>query len=353
MKIISRFFQLLCFLIIFITTTSFASQQLIIEPDAGREPLLNAIQKAHSSIDVIMYGLTDSAFTHALIEAKKSGKHVKILLEPEPYRAKDENIAAIKHLKSENIAVQWPSKRFYLTHQKTFLIDQRYAIVLTFNLTHSTFKNQRNFGLIIDDPAMVKEIYAVYEADCQHNPAPIGHPDLIWSPDNAQDKILAFIRSAHSNIKVYAQDISDYQTVGALARAARTGVKVQVLTSKKPNGPSKKMAYLQKAGVDIRISRKYMIHAKVILIDDKKAIVGSINLTTPSLKKNRELAIITQDPNVIAPLRHTFDQDWEKAKLTESHHQHPHKQRSHNDLQHDLQQIEYWARVALKILKNS
>ena len=68
-----------------------------------------------------------------------------------------------------------------------------------------------------------------------------------------------------------------------------------------------------------------MIHAKVFIIDNEKAVIGSINLTRASLDDNRELAVITEDPTVLKQLIHTFDQDWKSEnsppplKMTSRH----------------------------------
>lgn len=310
----SKPMQILRFIFIFflsfiLVSTSFADR-LIIEPDAGREPLVTEIKKAKSSVDLVMYGFTDGTLLNALIEAKKSGKNVQVLLEPSPYKAAGENAFAIKRLQSANINLQWPSDEFKLTHQKTFLIDKRSAIIMTFNLTHSTFKNERNFALIIDNPAMVNEINQVFIADWQHRHITVSNPNLIWSPDNSRKKIIAFIRSANASIKMYAQDLSDYQMIGALANAAREGKTVEILMMEPKNKKNKKLAYLRKAGATIHFSKNYIIHAKVIIIDQKQAMLGSINLTKASINNNRELSVITKDPRVVTTLSHTFEQDY-------------------------------------------
>jgi cardiolipin synthase len=291
------------------------ADELIIEPDAGRAPLLSAINHANTSIALVMYGMTDTAFTQALIAAKNQGKAVHILLEPTPYKTENENQSTIQQLQAEHIDLQWPDKAFKLTHQKTFLIDQRYAIVMTFNLTHSTFKQQRNFALIINDPAEIHEIQQVFMADCAHQVIAVHQPNLVWSPDNSREKILRLIRSAHTDLMIYAQDISDYQIIGALAKAAHAGINIEVLlplNAKKYR--SKKLAYLKKSGAQIRYSRKYYIHAKVLLIDHQKALIGSINFTKSSLENNRELSVITTDEQVISKLNNTFEQDWNQIR---------------------------------------
>ncbi len=309
--------RLLC---CFFLTSTLHAEQLIIEPDAGRTPLLTAIQHAKSSVDVVMYGFTDLAFMNALINAHTDKKTVRILLEPEPYRATNENSLAIRQFRTANVDLYWPASSFQLTHEKALIFDQQTAMVLTFNLTHSSFRNERNFGLVLTDPGQLREIEAVFMADTHHQHFTVSQPNLVWSPDNSREKILRLIRSARSEIKIYAQDISDYKIIGALAASARSGIDVKILSSIPPEKlHGKKFSYLSKAGVTIHHSRHYYIHAKVMLIDQKRVLIGSINFTQSSLEKNRELSVITEDPNVIHQINTTFDDDWGTMQKTARH----------------------------------
>jgi len=307
-----NFYPIFFITFIFFFFSSFSvAEKLIIEPDAGRAPLLAAIKNAKSSIDIVMYGFTDEAFINALVAAKNHGKNVNVLLEPQPYKAENENNKTIRQLHAENIQLQWPDPSFKLTHQKTLIFDQQSAIVMTFNLTHASFNRERNFALILTEPNEVQEIKQVFDADWTHQNITVTHPNLLWSPNNSREKILRFIQSARSEIKIYAQDVTDYQTIGALANAARTGVNVKILLSASAEKwQSRKFSFLKKSGVMIHRSRHYYIHAKVMMIDHQRAILGSINLTKPSLDDNRELSVITQDADVIKQLNDTFDHDW-------------------------------------------
>ena len=49
---------------------------------------------------------------------------------------------------------------------------------------------------------------------------------------------------------------------------------------------------------------------KIIVVDGKQAFVGSENISTYSLDKNRELGILVSDNTVISTLQQTFQQDW-------------------------------------------
>jgi cardiolipin synthase len=306
-----------CSLLFSLNSQSLANQQLIIEPDAGRAPLLNAIHNAKSSVDLVMYGLTDLQFVDALTRANAKNKNVKVLLQHYPYKADDENKAAIADLQAANTPLHWPDEKFKLTHQKTLLIDDNYAIIMTFNLTHGSFTKERNFALVVTDPAIVSEIKHVFDADWQHTDVTVHDANLIWSPDNSREKLIALIQTAKTEIKIYAEGLNDYEIVGALAKAARNGVKITVLTSSFGDKPvSKQFKYLAKNGVNILYSKDYVIHAKIMVIDQTRAVLGSINMTRQSINNNRELAMITDDANIIHQLSQTFDNDSRHATPT-------------------------------------
>lgn len=201
-------------------------------------------------------------------------------------------------------------------------MDGKKALVMTFNFTHSTFKNQRNFALVLDDAKTVKAIESIFSADWNHTPIVNASPDIILSPDDSRVKLISMIKNAKYTIRIYAQNITDYKTVGALAAAAKNGVNVALLTSGSLR--KKQAAYLTRAGVNIRYSKPLYIHAKAFIIDDNKAVIGSINLTQASLDDNRELAVITQDPAVIKQLKNTFIHDWDQSSaITQAANKYP------------------------------
>jgi len=52
------------------------------------------------------------------------------------------------------------------------------------------------------------------------------------------------------------------------------------------------------------------MHANIMVIDGRKAFVGSQNISAQSLDQNRELGIIISDQGVLQTLQQTFQQDW-------------------------------------------
>jgi cardiolipin synthase len=59
------------------------------------------------------------------------------------------------------------------------------------------------------------------------------------------------------------------------------------------------------------------MHAKMMLVDGQRAFVGSENISTASLERNRELGILVSDQKVLSTLQQTFQLDWSDSHLVQ------------------------------------
>jgi phosphatidylserine/phosphatidylglycerophosphate/cardiolipin synthase-like enzyme len=92
---------------------------------------------------------------------------------------------------------------------------------------------------------------------------------------------------------------------------------------------------LRRFGVRVRKQKNLRVHAKLLIVDDKRALVGSMNIDRSAFDLRRELGIIIDDPAVVGRLEEVFASDW---KL--SHHYEPPDPLDHNpppedDFPHD------------------
>jgi phosphatidylserine/phosphatidylglycerophosphate/cardiolipin synthase-like enzyme len=55
------------------------------------------------------------------------------------------------------------------------------------------------------------------------------------------------------------------------------------------------------------------IHAKAIVVDGARAYVGSENLSTQSLDRNREVGIL-ENGSIASTIQRVFEGDWKQAK---------------------------------------
>jgi len=68
-------------------------------------------------------------------------------------------------------------------------------------------------------------------------------------------------------------------------------------------------ARLLDAGVRIWSYQPTMIHAKIVLVDDMVACVGSANFDRRSMKLNHEVEVMVLDADVVAELDRHYDED--------------------------------------------
>ena len=67
-------------------------------------------------------------------------------------------------------------------------------------------------------------------------------------------------------------------------------------------------------GAKIHTLRHLKLHGKMLLADEKRAIVGSINLTPGSFDARRELAIETTSRHVVKRLVEVSHRDWKHSR---------------------------------------
>lgn len=301
------------FIFIFLTCcliqTAFADQ-LIVEPDRGRAPILDFIHQSRHSLNLVMYDFTDKTLLNALLAQQHAGNQVKVILEKAPYKNEGLNINTMNIMDNQKLAWHPGARYFQFTHQKSLVSDDQQALIMTFNFTLSSFKNQRNFALLVMNPKLSHDINATFNTDWQQRPSTnTVDPHLLFSPNNSREGYTQAIHHSLHTIDLYQQSLADAGMVNALCDAARRGVRVRVITSKLPTKQFN--TALVNAGVIIEISKKLYIHAKALGIDNHTLILGSVNFTPTSLDHNRELAIITTDPSAIQTFMNTFNQDWE------------------------------------------
>ena len=292
---------------------------LIIEPSAGFSPVYGLINGARRSIDVTMYEFADTTAEHDLAAAAKRGVQVHVILDE---REKNINSNTFSYLSSHRVKVVWSSSRFTYTHQKTLVIDGSKAVIMTANLTSEYYPTSRDFLVIDTNRADVAAITAVFDADFAHRAVRPGDgADLVWSPTDSQDKLLALINGATSSLRIYSEEMGDTTVENALVRAAKRGVDVQVCGENEDGEYDSAYAKLARAGIHVSYyssSTGFYIHGKVIEADygtgHARMFVGSENFSRTSLDDNRELGLIISDPAVLSAMARTFTADFRNGQ---------------------------------------
>lgn len=272
---------------------------------------MTAIDKANREILVEVYLLSDKQIIQALETASNRGVAVRILLEKHPFGGSNVNIKTYQELQRTHIPVKWTSNAFSLTHEKAMVIDGQEAFVLNQNLTVSSFSKNREYDIEDFNPEDVGEIRRMFIADWERKNFTPTDDNLVISPVSSRDGLSALIQSATKSIVMETEVIEDRSLVDLLASKSRT-ISLYIITPTLSQISSNKPALdtLSRAGAHVKtISSPYM-HAKLILVDDSKAYVGSVNLSTQSMDENRELGIIISQRDIVSKLSEDFAADW-------------------------------------------
>jgi cardiolipin synthase len=295
------------------------SGPLYTEPSAGFSAVYRLIGHARHSIDVTMFEFTDTKAEHDLAAAAKHGVRVKMVLDQ---REKSTNSDTYHYLSDHGVKVTWSSPRYEYTHQKTVVIDSHTALIMTANLTSQYYSTNRDFLIEDTKHADVSAIVKVFKADFAHRPVTPGDGrDLVWSPTNSQDRLLALINGAHQSLRIHSEEMGDATIEDALIKAADRGVDVRVCGENSGGEYDSDFARLSRAGVRISYyssSHGFYIHGKVAEADystrHAKMFIGSENFSNTSLNRNRELGLVTSDGKVMSSIAKTFAADFRNGK---------------------------------------
>ena len=304
-----------------VTGTSSISRagSLTIEPSGGFSPVYGLINKARHSINVTMYEFSDTTAEDDLGAAAKRGVQVRVILDR---REKSVNSHAYSYFRSHDIKVTWSSPDYTYTHQKTVTADGSEAIIMTANLTSKYYATSRDFLVTDTSRSDVAAITAVFDADfAQHSVRPGHGSDLVWSPTDSQDQLIALINGARKSLRIYSEEMGDATVEKALIAAAKRGVDVQVVGENESGEYDTAFAKLARGGVRISYyssSTGFYIHGKVVEADygtsQARVFIGSENFSSTSLNQNRELGLITSSHAVMAAIASTFAADFQNGK---------------------------------------
>ena len=294
---------------------------LIVLPDDTAKPILDAINAATHSLNVRMFLFSDLTLLDAVIAAKRRGVNVRVMLNPARRSGETENEDARKSLLAAEIDVRGSNPAFDLTHQKSMVADNEIGFVESLNWELKDLTETRDYAIITTHARDVAEMVRCFDADWEHSEF-VPHPEsqLIWCPNNGRQRIAKFIDEAKETLWVQNERYQDMVIIERLVRAARRGVKVHVLARPPHTLKADKLIegvgglrILQDVGVKVHTLKHLKLHAKMLLADAKRAIIGSINLAPGSFDARRELAVETEDHHAVKRLEHTVKQDWDMS----------------------------------------
>jgi cardiolipin synthase A/B len=297
------------------------SRSLIVLPDDSARPILDAINKATKSLRIKMFVFSDPAVLQAVVAAHKRGVSVRVMLNPARRSGESENADSRKLLESAGAAVLDSSPQFDLTHEKSMVVDDDTAFIMSFNWEPKDLTETRDYAVVTSAHHEVAEVMECFDADWARKPFKAGDDShLIWCVGNGRQRIGQFIDEAKHTLWLQNERYQDPAIIERLVRARERGVKVHIM-ARPPHKLKKEkllegvggLRILDDVGVKVHRLKGLKLHAKLILADNLRAVVGSINLAPGSFDSRRECAIEVRDGNVVDRLHEVTHADWKNS----------------------------------------
>ena len=297
------------------------ARSLIVFPDDSVTPLLERIDGAVRSLLIKMFSLSDSRVINALIRAHRRGVKIRVMLNPARRSGEIQNTGSGSVLREAGVDVLDTNPSFDVTHEKSMVVDGTVALIGSLNWDPDNFARARDYAVVTADEKEVKEVIHCFEADWSRQPfEPWKSSNLVWSPGAGRTQIAEFIDSARQSLIIQNERYQDAIIVHHIVRAKLRGVKVHVMTRPSHSLRPEQLVdgigdlrIMQDVGIKIRRLRHLKLHAKVLLVDRSRAVIGSINLTAGSFDKRRELAIRVDDPDILNRLWSVLHRDWKHS----------------------------------------
>ncbi|MFW5888796.1 MAG: cardiolipin synthase [Bacillota bacterium] len=230
----------------------------------------------------------------------------------------------------------------FRNHRKVIIIDGDVGFIGGMNLGDEYNHQSEKFGFWRDTQIFIKGkgiigLYNIFIKDWYYvtnkvldkfrNPKAVKQVGLFsvlesgpdYENEHIRDVYLKLINTAKKSIKISSPYlIIEPEVMSAISIASKSGVEIDLIVPGKHDyltvGYATKSYYEQllKIGVDIYEYKNTFIHSKVLIIDDKIASVGTVNIDPRSLHLNFEATAIFANDSVNKLVK-TFKEDLTKS----------------------------------------
>jgi len=296
-------------------------RSLIVLPDESSKPFVDAINAAKKSLQVKMFVFSDPGLLNVVIAAHQRGVKVRVMLNAARRDGEDDNENVRKALEQAGIEVKDSNPGFGITHEKSMVVDEEIAYVKSLNWVTQNLIETRDYAISTTHPHGVREVIDCFDADWnrqEFKPGLSAH--LIWCPANGRERIARFIDEVKHTLFIQNERFQDTVIIERLVRARERGVKIHLMT-RPPHSLKKEkiiegvggLRIMDDVGIKIHKLKHLKLHGKMLLADNLRAIVGSINLAPGSFDDRRELAIELHDEDIVDRLLSVARHDWENS----------------------------------------
>jgi cardiolipin synthase len=257
------------------------TDRLVVSVDERRGALLDVIGQARRRITLSLFRCNDAAVFEALKAAVDRGVAVDVLVTSRAKGGRKKMAAMWSALEQTGASLHLYTDPVVKYHAKYVVADDGPAIVASLNFTRKCFAKTCDALVVTYDAAVVAGLRRLWTADRDRLPMPTDITErLIVGPERARRQFTALIEGARSSIRLIDPKLSDPDLVALLNAKRAAGMTIEVFGAKRLG--------------DLKS------HGKIMLIDDRTVVVGSMALAALSLDFRREVAIVVTEREAVA-----------------------------------------------------
>ena len=302
------------------------SEELLTSPQEIFTAIIKEVQRARQSIDMEFYIFLGDRIgsTIATLLRRKARQGVRVRLVVDGYGSRRMPYKLKRHLIKSGIQLRVIHTFSHCrNHRKMVIVDQRTAFVGGINIA-DRYVVGNSLGVWHDavlriTGSSIAELSRLFEFDfapkARHAtlaPESSAHcPMLYWSESGGGGAMMRLlydvIDGAESEITFTTPYFMPPQGVlQRLKRAKERGVRVRVITPRSCNiwliddVMRHSIREAESIGIEVFTLDNAFIHAKLILVDSRRLVIGSANLDAHSLGVNRELMLSTYNRTTCA-----------------------------------------------------
>jgi len=276
-----------------------------VQPDDGVGPVLEAIERAETSLDLYVFRLTHPKLKRALGDAVSRGVVVRALIA----HVTADGSEGLRKLESEllgmGVTVSRTAEDLIRYHGKVLIKDRTNVYILGYNLTRRDIAHARSFGIATRQKSLVAEAIRLFEADFDRQLYTPRLDQFVVSPFNSRASILSLIEGAREQLLIYEPRLTDRLMQKALEQRAMAGINVRIISKVAKNANA----------VQVAAYPGERMHVRAIVQDSRRVFIGSQGLRRAELDRRREVGVIVDDKDVVRGVTRIFEKDWAETPL--------------------------------------
>jgi phosphatidylserine/phosphatidylglycerophosphate/cardiolipin synthase-like enzyme len=294
------------------------------------EQFVAFLDGAQRQLDLAGYDFDLITVAQALARARARGVTVRFVTDTDTLESDNRAVReALTIVRNAGIPIV-DDRRSSIMHHKFAVRDREAVWTGSWNFTRNDTYRHDNNVLVLFSSEVAANYTAEFEKLFQQRqfgpgkPAGVPYPrvrldgatvETYFAPqDNVQAAIVARVRAAQSSIVFLAFQFTSDPIAQAMIARLRQGVRVAgVFERTGSETPFSEFRKLQQAGAEVyQDGNPYIMHHKVIVVDERVVMTGSYNFTDNANRQNDENLLIIEDRE----LARRFLDEFERVRET-------------------------------------